>query len=192
MARAHSELLDTHLTSGNLRAMSRWILGALPSVASMALSGCGGETDRLPDADSRPSIEDCKMVSYQPGCELSCFLPSGDPVGGRCTLDGSGPGDALACGCTSGPSADKFFSVDSCEGLEAAIAAACAESSPMPACPAEASAGQACSHRQSCMIETFRGDCSPGEAVASTSVMLDCRGGVWYQTGQGEVFCSDP
>ena len=146
----------------------------------------GDEPEPMP---SEPAITDCTVENSEAECKLYCHLSSGVPVTGECVSGGAG-GLPLGCTCTGGPSDGKFFSLSSCDELEASMTSVCAATSPAPACPDVVPAsGQACSHRQECLIEEFSGECSPGEAVRSRSLIFRCVQGSWREMGIGEEPC---
>lgn len=155
--------------------------------------GCyGREAEPEPEHDSEEPaalVSECWLENSGAECELRCDLSSGESVSGEC-VSAAVPGELpLSCSCEGGPSDGRFFSLASCDDLEASMASVCAETSPTPACPSLVPEfGQACSHRQECWIEDFRGDCSVGP-VRSHSVGLHCDQGVWEETGVGEEFC---
>lgn len=166
-----------------------WVLVAVPFLAC-----CGGKGEHNAEEQEQPVeepealITDCTVENSEAECELYCHLDSGAPVTGECVL-GAVPGE-LRCSCEGGPSDGVFFSLSSCDDLQATIASVCTQSLSIPACPSAVPAvGQSCSHRQTCWVEEFSGDCAPGEAVRSRSVGVECVDGVWRETGVGEESC---
>ena len=176
--------MQVGILDGSLRQIS-WVLVAAP------LLGCyGGEGEQESEELTEPEalVSDCRLETTEAACERICHLTSGEAVKGQCvSVGGEMP---FSCRCEGGPSDGRFFALSSCDDLEASIASVCTETSPTPACPSLLPAsGQACSHRQTCLIEEFSGDCSPGEAVRKRSLEFDCIEGVWQEIGVGEDFC---
>lgn len=162
-----------------------WVLVVAPFL------GCYGETGEQESEEAEEPealVSECRLETTEAACERICQLSSGLAVKGQCvSVAGEMP---LSCRCEGGPSDGRFFSLSSCDDLESSIASVCAETSSTPACPSLVPAsGQACSHRQTCLIEEFSGDCSPGEAVRKRSVEFDCIEGAWQEIGVGEDFC---
>lgn len=167
-----------------------WVLAIVPFLAC-----CGGKSDRNAagseeQPEERPGelVAECSEENSEAECKLYCHLESGEPVGGGCFP--VAPGGPYICSCDWGPSEGRYFPLESCADLEASIQSVCAQTSPLPDCPSvPPPPGEQCSHRQSCWIEDFVGDCSPGEAVRSTAVGVNCVDGFWQQAGTAEAFC---
>lgn len=181
--------------SGSMRHFS-WVLVMVPFLAC-----CGGKGEHNSEEPSEPEdqeqqeqqepealITDCTVENSEAECELYCHISSGEAVAAACFP--IAPGGPISCSCEGGPSAGRFFSLSSCDDLEASMQSVCAQTSPAPPCPSLLPAsGQPCSHRQMCWIEEFSGDCSAGQTVRSSSVGLDCVEGFWRETGVAEDFC---
>ncbi|HEU5073995.1 MAG TPA: hypothetical protein VFU02_07475 [Polyangiaceae bacterium] len=190
-----SPALQSQFLNDRVRRHLAWALLVAPFMAC-----CGGESERDPmerddPAEPEPeepevTVSECREENSEAECEFTCHLPSSEPVAAGCFLVAAPGQMPLNCSCEGGPSDGTFFSLSSCDELLPSIESVCAQTSPAPPCPTVVPAsGQACSHRQTCLIEDFSADCSAGQHVRSRSLNFVCSDGVWKETGVQEEFC---